>query len=65
MGRTDQQDAPDPASRVRNPTVRILGLFAAATWILGGTILFLIRFSFAFYYASRDSINSLLDRMMR
>jgi hypothetical protein len=63
---------PGPASRgvsskpphSRYPAIRALGLFIAATWILGGTLFFLLRFSFVFYYANKDSIDAALDRLL-
>ena len=63
---------PKPASRgvsskpphSRYPILRALGLFIAAAWILGGTLFFLIRFSFVFYYANKDSVNAALDRLL-
>ena len=59
--RADPRNAPD----TRHPILRTLGLFIAAAWILGGTLFFLIRFSFVFYYANKDPINAALDRLLR
>jgi hypothetical protein len=46
-------------------TVRLLCLAAAAIWILGGTLFFLVRFSSVFYYANKDSVDSILNRILR
>ena len=45
-------------------TVRLLCLAAAAIWILGGTLFFLVRFSSVFYHANKDSIDSVLNRIL-
>ena len=54
----------NPKPDTRYPAVRTLGLLIAAAWILGGTLFFLIRFSFVFYYANKDSVNAALDRLL-
>ena len=58
------QSTRHPTPDTRYPVIRVLGLIIAATWILGGTLFFLIRFSFVFYYANKDSVNAALDRLL-
>ena len=54
----------NPRPDTRYPVIQVLGLIIAATWILGGTLFFLLRFSFVFYYANKDSIDAALDRLL-
>jgi len=64
----DPRHAPNtrnPKPETRYPAIRALGLFIAAAWILVGTLFFLMRFSWVFYYANKDSINAALDRLLR
>ena len=58
------QSTRHPTPDTRYPVIRVLGLIIAATWILGGTLFFLLRFSFVFYYANKDSVNAALDRLL-
>jgi hypothetical protein len=46
-------------------TVRLLCLAAAAIWIIGGTLFFLVRFSSVLYYANKDPIDGILNRILR
>ncbi len=46
-------------------TVRLLCLAVAAIWIIGGTLFFIVRFSSVLYYANKDPIDSILNRILR